>query len=360
MRNYNDLVKGIQNRTNPDMINESELFEEKFSAGLKQPSNKKVLEYIKRAMHGVEVRYTERTIEAGKKVMKHLKENNPNIEYRFQGSVMTNTHIKGHSDIDLLQITNTFYSHDSRDVFNDAYNSFHFNSIEKNRILNLLNSSIFTGSPNNTLSDLRKTAEVVLQNNYKYVNINKSKSIEVKPTNPPRLVDVVTASYYETVKSVTKSDLAEKGIQVYDKENDTRLDVDYPFLKIKLVNEKDKSVNGRLKKMIRFIKNIKVDSGYSEQLKELTSFDITSICYAIPAVEYMQKSYIELVPVLLGYFEKIIIDSDYRNSLISVDGTEPIFKGKDEKVRVLGLLLKELFEIVQDVRLQEQTPARFF
>jgi len=356
MRNYESLIKNVQNRTNPDFIDEAQLFESEFRKGLGQPSYRKVLEYVKRAMHGVEPRYTERTLEAGKKVMKHLKEDNPYADYEFQGSVMTNTHIKGHSDIDLLQITNMFYSHENRNIFNDAYSSFEFNNIEKSRILNLLNSSIFTGSPNKTLSELRKNAEIVLQNNYKYVNIHKGKSIEVKPTNPYRMVDVVTASYYENLKSITKGDKSEKGIQVYDKIKDIRLDVDYPFLKIKLVNKKDKSVNGRLKKMIRFIKNVKADC---ENEIKLSSFDITSICYDIPINLYFDKSYFELVAVIYNQFLKIYTDSFYRNNLMSVDGTEPIFKNKEYKLSNLALLVKEINIIKDDIHKETSNVPRF-
>ena len=115
-KNYISLIENIKKRSNPDVINESELFTKTFSAELNDVKSK-ALEYVKRAMQGVEPRYTERTLEAGNKIKEHLKRNNPNLDYKYQGSVMCNTHIKGHSDIDLVQITNTFYSHESVDNF---------------------------------------------------------------------------------------------------------------------------------------------------------------------------------------------------------------------------------------------------
>ncbi len=63
-------------------------------------------------MNGVEQSYTERSKEAGERVKNHLKETLNDVVYRYQGSVMTNTHIKGNSDIDLLVITDKFYTFD--------------------------------------------------------------------------------------------------------------------------------------------------------------------------------------------------------------------------------------------------------
>lgn len=356
MRNYENLIKNIQNRTNPDFIDETQLFESEFRKGLGQPSYRKVLEYVKRAMHGVEPRYTERTLEAGNKVKEHLKSNNPSLDFKYQGSVMTNTHIKGHSDIDLLQITNMFYYPDNRLSIVNAINSINYTQLQKIRLNTILSHTSYQGNENNDLKGIRIEAEQVLQRNYKYVDVNKSKSIEVKPTNPPRKVDVVTASWYKNIKSIANDDVEERGIRIFDKNSNTILPVDYPFRKIRLVNEKDKSVNGRLKKMIRFIKNVKADSEYKI---DLSSFDITSICYDIPINFYFDKSYFELVAVIYNQFLKIYEDSFYRNTLMSVDGTEPIFKNKEDKLSNLALLAREIDAIKEDIYKDTPNVPRF-
>ena len=50
--------------------------------------------------------------EAGEKIKKHLKEKLPsygfNPDFKYQGSVICNTHIKYHSDIDLLVLNDRF------------------------------------------------------------------------------------------------------------------------------------------------------------------------------------------------------------------------------------------------------------
>jgi hypothetical protein len=359
-KNYANLVENVKKRSNPDLLNESELFKKTFSDELKglAGSELKIFEYIKRSMQGVEPRYTERTIEAGDKIKEHLKKNNPNLDYKYQGSVMCNTHIKGHSDIDLVQITNSFYTPESKMKFNEKYNSdYSLTFTQKQNLLNVINGTPYQGDVNADLRRNRLDAERVLVGIYKNVDTAKPKSIEVNPTNPDRIVDVVTASWYETVNSALNNDTELKGIQIYDKLKNARLQVDFPFLKIRLLNEKDKTVNGRLKKMIRFLKTLKADS--ESDLKGISSFDISSICYNIPYLTYYDKPYFELVIVLYFEFNRIIQDENYRNSIMSIDNTEPIFKGKDDKVRLLRLIFNDLTSIYKDL-LPKTSVVKFF
>ncbi|MFL0111127.1 nucleotidyltransferase domain-containing protein [Tenacibaculum maritimum] len=344
-KDYESLIRKVKNRTNPDITNESVLLEKSFRDELGR-TTVKANEYVKRVMRGVEPRYTERTFEAGKKVREHLKKNNPNLDFEFQGSVMTNTHIKGHSDIDLVQITNRFYFHEGRQNFQKAKESFEYSYTEKERLSVIAEGTSFEGDDKMTLREIRIDAENVLNREYKYVDTTKGKSIEVKPTNPFRKVDVVTASWYKNVKAVAKADKEERGIKIYDKNDHKILPEDFPFRKIKLVNQKDSGVNGRLKKMIRFLKNVKVDSDYKI---DLTSFDITSISYNIPTYKYYDKSYLELVHVIYEEMYKIYSDKVYRDSIKSVDDTEYIFRNNPEKVEHLRTLLTEVNLIKNDI-----------
>lgn len=347
-KDYSTLIDNVKRRTNPEIINESILLEKKFSDELRNVADKKILEYIKRSMRGVELRYTERTIEAGNNVKKHLKDNNPTLDYKFQGSVMCNTHIVGYSDIDLVQLTNSFYSHVGKSKFKEKHDSSYLlNESQKRRLLEIVNSDTFVGDINTDLIKIRLDAENVLISVYKYVETGKPKSIEVETTNPKRKVDVVTASWFVNVNSVLKNEDTFKGIQIYDKDKGVRLPVDYPFLKIELLNEKDKLVNGRLKKMIRFLKNLKYDSDY--KLDIISSFIISSMCYNIPSDKYEDKTYYELVLVLYSEVLKIMEDTSYRNSITSIDGSEYIFQGNDELVTALGLFFREIHTINQDL-----------
>lgn len=349
-KNYTNLVENVKKRSNPGLLDEAVLFNKSYSDELRNisTSDLKVLEYVKRAMQAVDATYTSRTIEAGDKIKEHLKKNNPSLDFEYQGSVMCNTHIKGYSDIDLIQITGSFYSHENITKFNEKYNSgYSLTSSQRLSLLNVINATSYQDDANYDLRKIRINAENILTDIYKYVDTSKAKSIEVNPTNPDRKVDVVTASWYKTVESEINNSKEIRGIQVYDKDKNMRLSIDYPFLKILLLNEKDRSVNGRLKKMIRFLKTLKADSDYD--LKGISSFDLSSICYNINTSIYKEKAYYELVTILFLEFKKIIEDDNYRNSIMSIDKTEFIFAGKDEKVRLLKLIYSELSSIYIDV-----------
>ncbi|WP_139423186.1 hypothetical protein [Chryseobacterium mulctrae] len=358
-KNYTSLIEKVKNRSNPDFINESVLFNKAFSDELGQlkSSGKQVLEYVKRSMNGVEARYTERTIEAGDNVKGHLKRNNSSVDYRYQGSVMSNTHIKGHSDIDLIQITNSFYSHEIGQNFSIKYISEpNMSMSQKQKLLNVINATPYSGNSNSDLRLLRLNAEVVLLSTYKNVDTDKAKSIEVNPSEPNRIVDVVTASWYRSVESEFNEDETQRGIQIYDKEKNERLATDFPFLKISLINERSKETGGRLKKMIRFTKTLKADS--EQDLRGLSSFDICSVCYNIPIHQYFSLPYYQLVYILYTEFKKISENEVYRNSIKSIDGTEYIFYNKPEKIRLLRLLYEEILFIYEDL-LPNTTALRF-
>ena len=345
-KNYEELVNRVKSRYNPEAIDESTLLNESLRTELKTLSGSKVMEYVKRSMQGVEPAYTRNTILAGDKVKAHLKKNSPNLDYEYQGSVMSNTHIKGYSDIDLVQLCDRFYEHDLKSKFTEEYRQDTLTESQRQSLLEIINGSIYAGDANQDLRNMRLDAEKVLLAAYNDVNISKDKSIEANLTNPRRIVDVVTASWYKTIYSAKSGDKTDKGIKIYDKVKNIRLPVDYPFLKIKLLNEKDISVNGRLKKMIRFLKTIKADSDIKINI---SSFDISSICYNINFFAYYDKPYYELVYVLNMELDQLLVDEFYRNNIKSIDGTEYIFRDKPEKYGQLVMLLNELNSIKKDL-----------
>lgn len=345
-RNYEQLIQRVKQRSNPGAIDESVLLEKSFSAELRGLYDKKVLVYIKRAMQGVEAVYTSNTFAAGDKVKAQLKNVYPNLDYEYQGSVPSNTHIKGYSDIDLVQISGGFYAHDNKSNFIAESQRSNLSYDQKIRLNEVINGAPYLGNPNEDLKKIRLNAEEVLAKVYKEVNRIKAKSIEVNLASPKRMVDVVTASWYKSVEAVVSDNEYQKGIQIYDKKKNQRLKLDFPFLKIHLLKEKDSLVNGRLKKMIRFLKTLKADSDIEINF---SSFDISSVCYNIEKIKYYDKSYDELVHVLHEELNKISVDSVYRDTIQSIDKTEHIFRDKPEKIAQLKLLLDDLKVIREDL-----------
>lgn len=354
-KNYEQLIQKVKRRSNPGEIDESILLEKSFSAELRSLYDKKVLVYIKRAMQGVEPIYTTNTLTAGDKVKVQLKNAYPNLDYKYQGSVPSNTHIRGFSDIDLVQISGSFYSHQSMSAFTNAIQNTDLGYSQRIRLNEVINSVPYSGDANEDLRKIRYNAEELLSKVYKEVNRDKAKSIEVNLTSPKRMVDVVTASWYKSVEAIVSDNDYQKGIQIYDKKKNQRLKVDFPFLKIHLLKTKDSQVNGRLKKMIRFLKTLKADS---DNEMDFSSFDISSVCFNIEKIKYYDKSYDELVHALYEELARIAVDSVYRDTIQSIDKSEYIFRDKPEKITQLKLLLDELNVIRKDL-LKDSLVKRF-
>lgn len=347
MKNYRQLTESIRNQINPDNY----FFEKSFSDELSSISYNDALTFIRMAMKAVEPAYTQRTREAGEMVKQHLDTELTDKTFRYQGSVMTDTHIKGYSDIDLLVISDKFYSYDLYQINQILENyerkskflneSIHKMESEKSRIP-------YSGDAYTDLKKLRTDSENILKTKYSKCDITKPKAIKIKNLNLNREVDVVIANWYDDVTSIINDKGEYRGVQVYDKENNRKCDPDFPFLSIKRINDKSSNTSGRLKKMIRFMKNIKAHSDYHI---ELSSFDINAICYDINTSEYSKSAYYELVAVIYNQLYHICNDINHANDLVSVDGREYIFRNQPNKLENLKIIMTEIEHIYNDLKI---------
>ena len=108
-----------------------------------------------------------------------------------------------------------------------------------------------------------------------------------------------------------------------------------------LINTKSVNTGGRLKRMIRFLKNIKADS---KQKIDLSSFDINAICYNIDVDAYKDLHYLNLVTIVFLQLHKIAYDEPCANSITSVDGKEYIFRGNNKR-REVSTMLQNVYTI---------------
>lgn len=349
-KNYSQLIKNIEGRSNPENI----LLEKSLSDELFTIKYNDILRYITLAMNGVEPAYTEKSKEAGEKVKNHLSEVLSNVTYKYQGSVMTNTHIKGNSDIDLLVITDNFYTFDKAGIENTLIDYNQTVYLNQTQIQNLRNE--LTGGTyghDKALEDLRTNrsqSEIKLTNVYNVCDITHPKAIKITNKSLNRDVDIVIANWYDDVKSIIKNkEFDFRGIQVYNKKTHSRGNADYPFLSIKRINDKSSITNGRLKKMIRFLKNVKADS--SKEIK-LSSFDFNAICYDIDIKKYEYLNKYLLVPVIFNQLDILASNENIANNLKSVDEHEYIFRNNPEKFQSLKNLKEEVLAILSDLNTQ--------
>ena len=287
------------------------------------------VKYALESMSPIDQSYTKNTYLASENIknnlIKGLNDKGLFVEFRHQGSVETDTHIKLHSDIDLLVFTEKFYSME----------------------LPLIPSSRYLGDPLEDLKELRQECYNVLYSTYDQVENSKAKSIQVFPTNPKRKVDVVPANWVNTQDYQTTSNEKYRGIHLYDKENHSR-QKDYPFMHIVNVKAKNNLVSGGFAKLVRLLKTLKVDS--DNEIK-LSSFEITSIVFAMDNNLLIKPKYQELLLLNEGskQLDKVIINKVYRESLMSPNSKENVFGTSEAKVIEIKKLKLELDELIEDI-----------
>ncbi|MCQ2159484.1 MAG: hypothetical protein MJY97_00160 [Bacteroidales bacterium] len=306
-----------------------------------------VVKYVKRAMCAVGPEYTKRTKEAGEMAKLHLQARIPNISFEYQGSVMTDTHIKGASDIDLLVVCEKFYGTDIFKVREELQNEWKYNYEQRNRLQQYSSSfSLYQGDSDSDLRQLRLSIESIMSSHYDICDISKPKSVKITNKHLHRDVDIVTSSWFQSFDYVINGMPKERrGIKIYNKDLNCAEGPDFPFLSISLINNRSAETQGRLKKMIRFLKNVRTDS---DQEINLSSFDINAICYSIPVYTYQNADYKELVSIVWKYMYDLLANNNQDN-LLSVVGDEYVFRGKPEKVLALQRLKSEVFSIKLDL-----------
>jgi hypothetical protein len=348
MKDYKKLTANIQRRTNPENIP----LNESFKIELSSVSYSDVFKYVRYAMKGVDLEYTQKSKLAGDRVQNHLKEKLTDVIFRYQGSVMTNTHIRGASDIDLLVICDKFYTFDRASierVLKTEILKVQLYSSQIQKLQNEINNAGYSGNAVDDLKKNRKESEEKLLEKYDICDVCHPKAIKITNQNLSRDVDVVIANWYDNLTAVLKDKESDyRGIQVYNKDTNSKGSPDYPFLSISRINERSSLTVGRLKKMIRFLKNLKADSDHEIKL---SSFDINAICYDIDINKYINKSFYELVPVLLSQLKSLSENKEHSDRVKSVDGNEDIFKNKPEKLEALRKVMIEVNSVLTDLKM---------
>ena len=331
---YKDKITQLSNRYNPEKAQVVE--SRQFSNSDLRSTDSDVVNYTKRAMCAVDMDYTQKTKEAGAAAEEHLGKALRDVSFAYQGSVMTDTHIKGASDIDLLVFCEKFHKTDIQKVRKELQRLDLYTREELSRLRNYNQSfSPYQGNGTMDLANLRTEIENIMIRTYDICETSHAKAVKIKNKHLDRDVDIV-------LRGIDNERL---GINIYNKEKNNTEGPDYPFLSISRINSRSKETCGRLKRMIRFLKNVRTDSN---QNIPLTSFDINAICYSIPIEDYANCDYKQLVHIL-WYTMYHLWQEKKENQLKSVIGDEYIFRGKPEKVEALKKLEDEVYKIKTDL-----------
>jgi hypothetical protein len=162
-----------------------------------------------------------------------------------------------------------------------------------------------------------------------------------------RKMDVVISNWWHSVEYQKNSIPVYMGIQIYDSKANVRIE-NNPFLHNHRIDERDRRLNGNVRKVARLLKSLKYDADSSV---DISSYDITSIAWVMPD-DFMRAANGEELKLLENarFFLKWLLDNDtHRESFFVPNGMRKIFGGDGASVAGLRALHKEVQDLVDDI-----------
>lgn len=299
-------------------------------------SSQRWTRYAIGAMQAVGKKYTEVSEEAGYRVANQLRERLARVgidaEFKLQGSVPLDVHIKRVSDVDVLAITKDFYTYNSTGP--QAMRGVYKNPSQR--------------TSSGVLSSLRLQVESDLDDAFPAAQVDKTgaKAVKVSGGSLPRSVDVVPAHWYDTKEYQVSGRQAERAVTIYNKKTNETID-NLPFLHIERVGSRCDSINGGLRKAIRLCKSVKADSDRDIQL---SSYDIAAIMYHadMSALRLGQYSDLAVLAETQRHLDALYQDPNIAGGLWVPDGSRLIFDTSEKRNWLLQLSI-EMDELLKNV-----------
>ena len=290
------------------------------------------VKYAVGAMQPIDPEYTSKSYEQGDRVKAQLDRslNTPQaiaLEFAYQGSVTNDTHIKAHSDIDLLTIHAGFWA-----IEPPGEPTFRYQ-----------------GDPLSDLRNLRVSCTQILRSAFPTVSIDDApgKAIFLEGGSLSRKVDVVISNWWNTIEYQITGLASERGVQVFDSKANARI-ANRPFLHNAKIEERDRLVVGNVRKVARLLKSLKYDA---DTTVNMSSYDIASIAYRMPD-ELMRPGHgaeLLLVENTRVFLRSLLDDGARRASLRVPNEMRPIFSSDGASEEGLNQLYKETQELVDDI-----------
>lgn len=290
------------------------------------------IKYAVGAMQPIDEEYTRRTYEEGDRIKNQLAKslNGPGdmvVEFEYQGSVTNNTHIKVHSDIDLLTLHTYFCTIEPPGKPESPY----------------------AGDPLADLRNLRSACAREIKAAYPTVTVNDApgKAIFLEGGSLRRKIDLVICNWWDTVEYQKSGSPMHRGVKVFDSKTNTRIG-NRPFLHNARIDQRDRQLNGNVRKVARLLKSLKYDA---DTKVGISSYDITSIAYRMPdeLLRPGHGSELLLVENTRIFLRLLLDDSQRRASLKVPNEMRPIFDSDGASIEGLNALYKEVRDLVEDI-----------
>jgi hypothetical protein len=290
------------------------------------------IKYAIGAMQPIDEEYTAKTLTESDRVQAQLdggyKGAGLDVSFEHQGSVTNDTHIKAHSDIDLLSIEGRFHYVEPPNTAQPPY----------------------AGDAIADLRAIRASAVRSLTTNFPAATVDTSgsKSVSIQGGSLARKVDVVVCAPWYTVDFVADRTQAHyRGIYVLDNQAGSVVG-NKPFLHNKRLDTEDIASFGGLRKLVRLLKSLKADS---DQPPDISSYDIAALVYNMPTAQRLSMPGGDLLLVRnCRDYLRSVRDSDASRALLMVpNGMRRVFTTGGASLQGLQGLAREAEELVEDI-----------
>lgn len=249
------------------------------------------------------------------------------IVFRYQGSVTNDTHIKAHSDVDNLIIHDGFYDLEPPQQPTVPYG----------------------GNPLEDLRGLRRISAEAVVSGFPEVKVDKTgaRSVALSGGSLRREIDLVFANWYNSNTYAQHQNEIWRGVKVLDNDLGIRVE-NFPFLHNAHIEDKDRRVNGSVRKMIRLLKSLLYDA---DEQGGMTSYDICSLIWNAPdrLLGYSQGQELQLMQSVHGYMLYVDQDADFRGKLKVPNGSRSLFCADGASVDELKVVIKHHGELLQEI-----------
>lgn len=324
------------------------LFEESYA---KRAANQRYTKYALGAMQAVDADYTRIGIEEATRVGKQLEsglvKQGMSVEFRLQGSVPCDIHIRGVSDVDLLVLEGRFIRYDAQGL--KAQQGGY--------------GPPLTYSTLSALQGLRQHSEAILVDAFPAATVDTegSKAINLSGGSLRRPVDIVPSNWYDTADFQRTGAEVDRGVEILNRDVPEHV-LNMPFRHIQRISQRDHECLGGLKKAIRLCKNVKADAIEEGTQINLSSFDIASALWHadLAALTVGIANELAILAEATRFLDYLYSHREYAATLRVPDGSRAIFdaRSKFEALLQLSLEMDDLAEKVgrEQARVSEQVP----
>jgi hypothetical protein len=302
--------------------------------------------YALGAMQAVGETYTRVSIETaervGNQLQKDLTAANFSVEFRLQGSVPLDVHIRGVSDVDLLTLDTGFLTYSTSGIVSQLGG--YRNPTEKTSL--------------GVIVSLRGKSASILEERFPAAKVDKSggKAITISGGSLPRSVDVVPSHWHDNVDYQRTRSEVDRTVTIANIKVPETIE-NLPFLHIKRVSDVDNATLGGLKKAIRLCKNVRSDA---DGEIAYSSFDLAATMYHADRNSLLNGSTYELAILAetQRHLDYLTTHEVAAKQLLVPDGSRPIFDNAAKLVALRKLSI-EMDSLAKEVAKEQNLLLNF-